>query len=450
MSLNLPKKLIEIALPLEQINAAAGHEKHIRQSHPSTLHLWWARRPLAAARAVIFASLVDDPSAVPEEFPTEPAQRKARERLFHLTQQLVQWENISNESLLQQAREEIQRSWARWCRKSGENPRKLPPFHDPFAGGGSLPLEAQRLGLEAHASDLNPVAVVINKAMIEIPPRFASRPPVNPEARRTFGSQSGWQGAAGLAEDIHYYGQWVRSEAEKRVGHLYPKATTPDGQKVTVIAWLWARTVASPNPAFANIQVPLISSFWLSAKPGKLTWLEPVVQGREYTFAVRKGNPPKEEQERIGVGTKLGRGAHFRCILSDSPISPDYIKAEGTAGRMGTRLMAMVVDGERARSFLPPDESVAELALKIEAAWRPEGEIPARLTGGTCYGYGMHEWGDLFTSRQLVLLTTLSDLAAEAKDRVRRDAINAGMQDDGSRLSESGTGVTAYAEAIST
>jgi putative DNA methylase len=288
------KKLIEIAIPLEAINAASAREKSIRHGHPSTLHLWWARRPLAAARAVIFCQMVDDPSAVPEEFPTDVDQENERLRLFALISELVQWENTTNEEVLNRAREEIRRSWRRCCADNADhpeaaelfNPDKLPGFHDPFAGGGALPLEAQRLGLEAYASDLNPVAVLINKAMIEIPPKFAGMPPVNPEARsKKQLIAREWKGAEGLAEDVRYYGQWMRDEAEKRIGHLYPKLKiTPEmvndsenprpdlkpyeGQELTVIAWLWARTVKSPNPAFSKTEVPLASTFILSSKSG--------------------------------------------------------------------------------------------------------------------------------------------------------------------------------------
>src|SRR5262245_59164131 len=207
------KKLIEIALPLEAINKAAAREKSIRQGHPSTLHLWWARRPLAAARAVIFSQMVDDPSSRPELFPTEEEQEAERQRLFRIIERLVQWENTTNEAVLEEARAEIRASWQRTCEDNKDHPRaaelfdpdKLPAFHDPFAGGGSLPLEAQRLGFEAYASDLNPVAALINKAMIEIPPKFAGRPPVNPESRR--GAEllaREWPGAQGLAADVRY------------------------------------------------------------------------------------------------------------------------------------------------------------------------------------------------------------------------------------------------------
>ena len=309
------KKLIEVALPLEAINAASAREKMPGiGAHPRGLHLWWARRPLATARAVIFTQMVDDPSAVPEEFPTEPEQEAERQRLFQLIEQLVLWENTTNDALLQKARNEIWRSWRRTCADNEDDPRaaelfdpeSLPAFHDPFAGGGSLPLEAQRLGLEAHASDLNPVAVLINKALIEIPPKFAGGAPVNPESREGKGSTDAvWKGAAGLAEDVRYYGKWMRDEAEKRIGNLYPKIEVtaamvrerPDlkqyvGRKLTVIAWLWTRTVKSPNPAFASVDVPLASTFMLSTKKGKEAYVEPVIEDGGYRFAVKVGTPP--------------------------------------------------------------------------------------------------------------------------------------------------------------
>ena len=295
MTKPIRKKLIEVALPLEAINKASAREKSIRHGHPSTLHLWWARRPLAAARAVIFAQMVDDPSSWPDLFPTEKKQEKERQRLFRIIEDLVQWENTTNETVLQKAREEIWTSWRRACAENADHPKakelfdreRMPAFHDPFAGGGALPLEAQRLGLDSYASDLNPVAVLINKAMIEIPPRFAGKPPVNPERDLHIH----WKGTQGLAEDVRYYGQWMRQEAEKRIGHLYPKIEVTAamakgradlkayvGEKLTVIAWLWARTVKSPNPAFAQVDVPLASTFVLSTKAGKAAFIEPVVE----------------------------------------------------------------------------------------------------------------------------------------------------------------------------
>ena len=461
------KKLIEVALPLEAINAASAREKSIRHGHPSTLHLWWARRPLATARAVLFSQLVDDPSSRPELFPTEEDQSQERQRLFRIIEELVKWENTTNETVLEQAREEIRRSWRRTCEDNRDHPRaaelfdpdRLPAFHDPFAGGGSIPLEAQRLGLEAHASDLNPVAVLINKAMIEIPPRFAGRPPVNPEARRGRGStEAQWKGAAGLAEDVRYYGKWMRDEAEKRIGHLYPKieVTTemvqerPDltpyvGRKLTVIAWLWARTVKSPNPAFADVDVPLASSFMLSTKSGKEAYVEPVIENDGYRFTVKVGTPPDEAKN----GTKLARGANFKCVMSGSPMGGNYIKAEGKAGRMGARMMAIVAEGDRERVCISPIDKHEAIPKLAEPSWKPELMVPT-----PCHDvdrlpmYGMPTWGDAFTPRQLVALTTLSDLVGEARERVRQNATDAGIGDDSTPLRDGGDGAMGYAEGV--
>jgi putative DNA methylase len=611
------KKLIEVALPLEAINQASQREKSIRHGHPSTLHLWWARRPLAAARAVIFAQMVDDPSAHPDLFPTAEAQEAERRRLFKIIEDLVQWENTNNEDVLKAARDEIWASWQRTCEANKNHPRaaelfnpeKLPAFHDPFAGGGALPLEAQRLGLEAYASDINPVAVLINKAMIEIPPKFAGRPPVNPEARsewkgvrneyalqrddrlaesdgggpgtlpadpeaaaggnlqhafpdhpghhlgpgqhrggldqgigqgegtfpggssglagrsgnaadpvRAVGMVSGirdpqspwpagrgqpdaddaapavqeglsgeerdtsgvpltphssslfprqWRGAQGLAADVRYYGQWMRDEAERRIGHLYPKievtaemaADRPDlkllvGQKLTVIAWLWARTVRSPNPAFAGVEVPLALTFMLSTKAGKEAWVEVVRKDqsdpsdRAYAFTVRTrashGAPPPEAKN----GTSAGKRAAFKCVMSGTPITYDYIRAEGQAGRMGARLMAIVAEGERGRVYLPPTPEHEAIAREARPHDVPETELPPKALGFSVQEYGMTRWCDLFTPRQLVALTTFSDLVGEAMARVKRDALAAGLPDDNKPLRDGGTGATAYAEAV--
>ena len=414
--------------------------------------------------------MVDDPSANADLFKTEKAQEKERQRLFKIIEDLVQWENTTNEEVLEKARAEIWQSWRRACANNVDDPRakelfdrnKLPAFHDPFAGGGALPLEAQRLGLEAYASDLNPVAVLICKAMIEIPPTFAGRPPVNPQARaeKTLAARQ-WKGAQGLAEDVRYYGQWMRDEAEKRIGHLYPKIEItsemakerPDlkplvGQKLTVIAWLWARTVKSPNPAFRDVDVPLASTFVLSTKAGKEAYVEPVIENGSYCFRVKVDKP--KDAEAVKNGTKLGRGANFRCVMSGTPISADYIKAEGQAGRMGARLMAIVAEGERGRVYVAPTREHAAIVEKASPDWKPEGDVPARLTGGTCVPYGLRQWGDLFTPRQLVALTTFSDFVQEAMARGESDAVAAGLPDDGNSLSQGGTGAKAYAEAVAT
>ena len=460
------KKLIEVALPLDAINKASKREKSIRHGHPSTLHLWWARRPLAAARAVIFAQMVDDPSANPDLFKTEQAQERERQRLFRIIEQLVLWENTTNEVVLEQARKEIWQSWRRACAENADHPRAkelfdrhvLPAFHDPFAGGGSLPLEAQRLGLEAHASDLNPVAVLINKAMIEIPPKFAGKPPVNREAQggERLMDQT-WRGAQGLAEDVRHYGRWMRDEAKKHVGHLYPRVLVtkemaqdrPDleryaGHELTVIAWLWARTVKSPNPAFADVEVPLASTFVLSKKKGREAYVDPVIEHGHYRFTVKVGEAPKTATQ----GTKIARGGNFRCLLSGTPISEDYIRAEGQAGRMNDRLMAIVAEGERGRLYVEPTAEHEAAAQAAAPEWRPSLQMPDNRRWFSPPLYGLGSFGDLFTDRQLVALTTFSDLVAEARERVQQDAVAAGLSDDGVPLREGGEGATAYAEAV--
>lgn len=467
-----PKKLIEVALPLEAINAAAAREKSIRHGHPSTLHLWWARRPLAAARAVIFAQMVNDPGYQRElGYGVNKKEAEARrERLFAIIRDLVQWENTDNEDVLQRARDAIWGSWRETCHLNRHhpqaaerfNPEVLPGFHDPFAGGGALPLEAQRLGLAAHASDLNPVAVMINKAMIEIPPRFAGRAPIGPipaEEKQKKLPQN-WQGAQGLAEDVRRYGHWLRQEAEKRIGHLYPKiritaamaAERPDlkplvGQELTVIAWLWARTVRSPNPAFADVAVPLAASFVLSSKKGKEAWVAPQIDGKHYRFTVRTGTPPEDAKN----GTKAsGRGADFFCLLSGSPIDGKYIKKEGMDGRMGAKMMVIVAEGKKGRIYLSPTEEMENIAHSAQADWYPTGEVPAKLTGGTCVPYGMNEWGKLFTPRQLVALTTFSDLIDAARAKIAADyrAAHPASADDDTPLASGGNGAQAYADAV--
>jgi len=431
------KKLIEVALPLVAINAASAREKSIRHGHPSTLHLWWSRKPLATCRAVLFASLVDDPSEHPEEFPTEQAQEKERERLFRLIEELVKWENSNNESVLRQVRAEILKS-------TGGNP---PPVLDPFAGGGSIPLEAQRLGMEAHAGDLNPVAVLITKALVEIPPKFAGRAPINQEARQSL-LGSDWSGARGLADDIRYYGKWMRDEAERRIGHLYPKVTLPKeygGGEATVIAWLWMRTVTCPNPA-CGAQMPLTSKWWLSKKKGKEAWVEPHVDHTVTPPAIRfsvetgKGKPQD--------GTVNRQGA--RCIACGTAVPFDHVRSEGRAGRMGSQLVAIVAEGQRGRVYLAPAEEHVAIATGAKPGWKPEAVLPHNPRDFKTPNYGMHTFGDLFTSRQLIALTTFSDLVQEAREKVLADASSTGLPLDGVSLNDGGTGANAYADAVAT
>ena len=466
-----PKKLIEVALPLDDINAAAAREKSIRHGHPSTLHLWWARRPLAAARAVIFAQMVNDPG-YQRELARGVNKKEAearRARLFAIIRDLVQWENTDNEEVLQAARDAIWDSWRETCHLNRHHPQaatlfnldELPGFHDPFAGGGALPLEAQRLGLAAHASDLNPVAVMINKAMIEIPPRFAGRAPIGPipaEEKQKKLPQN-WQGAQGLAEDVRRYGHWLRQEAEKRIGHLYPKirisaemaAERPDlkplvGQELTVIAWLWARTVRSPNPAFAGVEVPLAASFVLSSKKGKEAWVASEIDGKNYRFTVKTGTPPEDAKN----GTKAARGANFICLLSGSPIDGNYIKNEGMSGRMGTKLIAIVAEGKKGRIYLSPNEELETLALSVQQSEKPTTPLADDPRNFWTPAYGLKTFGDLFTPRQLLALTTFSDLIGEAREKIAADYRVAHPASDGddTPLAEGGNGAQAYADAV--
>src|SRR5579875_3159458 len=592
------KKLIEVALPLEEINRAAAREKSIRHGHPSTLHLWWARRPLAACRAVLFAQLVDDPSSHPDQFPTEEAQEQERKRLFEIIENLVKWENSNNEAVLAAARAEIMKS----C--DGNPPAVL----DPFCGGGSIPLEAQRLGLKAYASDLNPVAVLITKALIEIPPKFANKPPVNPAARSEwrgarsekegggaeralqgddrlgqgdgggagglpFGarpaargnvrdalatnqgcdldsgqhrgrldagiepgegavpgdrsrfaggdgdpsdavrrsrmvssradphaalaagrgqpnsdhdaaeSEEGsegrevrneshaaspshssllfthsYYGAQGLAEDVRYYGKWMRDEAEKRIGHLYPKVRVTAemakdrddlkglvGKELTVIAWLWARTVKCPNPA-CGATMPLVRSFWLSTKKGKEAWIEPIIDksANAVRLTVKRGigRPPES--------SKTGRGAKFRCLICSQATEDQHVKDEGTAKRMGAQLMAVVAEGSAGRVYLAPSDEQERTAYSAKPKWSPGEELPYEPRAIWCTLYGLKTYRDLFTARQLVALTTFSDLVGEARERVLKDARASGMADDSKGIDEGGLGATAYADAVAT
>jgi len=468
------KKLIEVALPLDVINAASAREKSIRHGHPSTLHLWWARRPLAAARAVIFAQLVNDPSGKwelenPGKLP--PNHLKAswaakRKQLFSIIEDLVVWENTTNEEVLEKARNEINKSWRDVCELNKDhpdahelfNPDLLPALHDPFSGGGTIPLEAQRLGLEAYASDLNPVAVLINKAMIEFPPKFSGQTPIGPiqygKAAPTF--QDKWTGSTGLAEDVRRYGAWMKNEAQKRIGKMYPAIeiteamakNRPDldvlvGEKLTVIASIWARTVYSPNPIYRHVKVPLVSTFILSNKPGKEAYIEPEINGDNYKFTVKTGRIPLE----LETGTSAGKRAAFLCLLSHAPIDYAYLREEGKANRLGAKLMAIVAEGKKGRVYLDPTEQYERSIELFQTTWKPTTE-----TYGKCRvnvgGYGLTTWDKLFTTRQLISLTTFSELVIEAIDKIHSDALLAGMPDDGKGLDEGGIGALGYAQAI--
>ncbi len=507
------KKLIEVALPLKEINQEASREKSIRHGHPSTLHLWWARRPLAACRAVLFAQLVDDPSSDPafkRPDGTVDEERAAlkRKELFNLIKELVKWENSNNESIINKARAEIARCIASRKIELGELKKETiifghnegkehptgpishqgitayemelmrcrpevvnhflakyaPPVLDPFAGGGSIPLEAQRLGLRAHASDLNPVPVLINKALIEIPPKFAGLPPVNPEYRNKKEMVARqWKGAQGLAEDVRWYGKWMRDEAEKRIGHLYPKVKITQemiddgredlkpylGQELTVIAWIWARTVPSPDPSVGGKHVPLVRSFWLSKKKGKEAYIQPVVDKAKgtYEFKVRVGKPTDGFDP--GKGTVNRKGGI--CLLTGTPMPFSYIRTEGQYGRMRTRLIAIVAEGNRERVYVNPLYKHTYQATLAQPNWFPEAKLPNNTRDFRPPIYGMLTYADLFTPRQLTALTTFSDLVKEAREKVLNDAKKANiLPDDNRPLNDGGTGPQAYADAVAT
>lgn len=431
------KKLIEVAIPLEAINAASAREKSIRHGHPSTLHLWWARRPLAACRAVLFAQLVDDPSSLPDQFPTPEAQEAERKRLFAIIEDLVKWENSTNEEVLERARAEIRRS----C--GGE----LPPVYDPFSGGGSIPLEAQRLGLPAYGSDLNPVAVMIGKAMIEIPPKFKNMPPIHPGIRE----RSFYRNAEGLAEDVKHYGEWMREKAWERIGHLYPQVDLPKeygGGKATVIAWIWTRTVPSPDPAFSDAQVPIASSFMLSTKKGQEAWVEPLVDkhAKTISFRVRTGGT-KAELAKAAEGTKAGRGANFVCLMSGTAITPDYVKKKLQNKEGSEQMIAIVAEGSRRRFFVSPDAKHEESA-NVD---RPTANYDVRIAKHPQYmgvmSYGFDTYSELYTSRQLTALAVFSQLMADLKAKVAEEA-QILKEGDGRRLSEGGSGSASYADAL--
>ena len=439
------RKLIEVAIPLAAINEQSAREKSIRHGHPSTLHLWWARRPLATARAVLFAQLVDDPGEHIDVFRAEAVERgeaevdawasrkvaQERERLFDLITRMVDWDNLNDEALFDLVRAEILRS------TNGKPPAIL----DPFAGGGTIPLEAQRLGLEAHASDLNPVAVLINKAQIEIPPKFAGRPPIFVDAA---GEKNEWPKATGLAEDVRRYGGWIRDEAERRIGDSYPKALLPDGSSGTVIAWLWARTVTCPNPA-CGIELPLVRSWWLGKKKGKEAFIVPSVVGGVVQFDV------SHDVARAPVsgddGTVGRSGA--TCVSCGAAVPLTYIREQGRSVGLGRSLMVTVADVGRRRVYLPASDDDRRAADVAAPADVPSGNLPTNPRDFKTPNYGLNTFASLFTNRQLTALTTFSDLVIEARERVMTDALSAGMP-EGERLEGGGDGAAAYADAVAT
>ena len=422
------KKLIETGIPLRTINEESAREKSLRHGLPSTLHLYWARRPLATTRSILFAQLVDDPSAHPDRFPTEEEQDRERKRLQLLMERLAKWENIHDTDLYKEARQAILDS----------NDGIMPDVLDPFAGGGAIPLEAQRLGLKAQASDLNPLAVTINKALIEFPSIFFNQPSVHPTEGTKASDKSG-----GLADDIRYYGKVLRDKAFEKVGHLYPKVKDENDTEHTVIAWIWARTVTNPNPA-NPVQVPLVRSWWLSKKKGHEAWVEPIVASDgSISYKVHHDDQgPTGEQE----GTVDRKGAV--SIVDGTPIALEYIRSEGRAGRLGARLIAVVGDSSAGRVYVSPSAFQGRVADVEEPSDKPMELLPERALGFRIQAYGAKLWSDLFTNRQLTVLTTLADTVAEVQELVLADALAAGMP-EGKPLADGGNGARAYADAVS-
>ncbi len=473
--IKVPRKLIEVALPLDEINEACAYEKLPGiGAHPRSMHLWWARRPLAAARAIIFAQLVNDPGFQQGEgFRYGVNKRDAvieRQRLFGILRELAKWQNVHDEGLLQQARDEITRSWSEVCNLNKDHPdavrlfdpSKPPALHDPFAGGGAIPLEAQRLGLEAYATDLNPVSVLINTSMIVVPPLFKNKAPVglrvDDDDDGSLRLERSWLGISGLAEDIRRYGVLLEKSAREKLDGIFPEAIVTEdiardredlepmiGAKLPVLAWMWTRTVRSPNPAFSDCEVPLASTYVLSTKRGKKAYVVPQVNGSEYTFVVKKGEPSPAARKGARASA---RGANFQCVLSGSPISAEYIRSEARAGRLGMRLMAIVAKGRRGKLYLTPSAEAEEVATTLTPEWLPNTEFFQQALGFRIGNYGMTKWSDLYTPRQLVVLTTLCNLIQQMHSEIKTDALRAEFSEDETPLESEGRGARAYADAI--
>lgn len=436
MTIAYKKKLIEVALPLPEINDASAYDKMPGIGpHPKGIHHWWARLPLPTARAVLFASVVTDPSDDPAwKDKGEEEQDAERERLFDIIRRMMVKKLHTQPKVYAEARAEM----LKHC------DGKLPPVFDPFAGGGSIPLEAARLGFEAHAADLNPVAVLLNKCNLELAPRWTGQAPVNPQARMEHTGAPHWEGTRGLAEDVRYYGRKIREEAQKKIGRLYPKVRLPNeygGGDANVIAWFWVRTVASQDPAARGAHVPLLNTFWLSTKDGNLAWLEPVVDraAGTYRFEVKTGTPA--DKNAIRAGTKMGRRA-FRCLLSGEPLEYAYIRAQAKEQKLGCVLTCIVAEKKGGRIYLPADAEHELLGRINEATWKPE-----EIVTTPCHDvdrlpmYGMPIWSDAFTPRQLTALATLTDLVKDMPAVIKVDAQRAGLSIEDS---------DAYAKTVST
>lgn len=416
-----PKKLIEVALPLPEINDASAYDTMPGiGAHPKGIHLWWGRKPLPSARAVLFASVVDDPSSHPDKFPTEDAQIAERERLFDILRNLMQKKSHAKPEIYAKAHDEMLKHCG----------GKLPPLLDPFAGSGAIPLEAARLGFVSHAADLNPVAVLLNKCNLELVPRWLGQKPINPKMHNdVLKSQIVKSGAWGLAADMRYYGDLIRSRAIEKIGVSYPKIALlkeNGGRDANIIAWLWARTVASPNPVTSGAHVPLVSTYWLSSKKGGERWLKPIIDTKAYTYHFEIGTGLPSNRAQTSAGTQIGRTG-FRCIFTDTIIPFDYIRQEAINGRMQCKMIAVVAETQYGRVYLPANDDQQKIALQVTPDGYPDTDIPEHALGFRVQNYGIRKHWQLFSSRQLMAMTTFSDLIRDVATDINTDALQAGL-----------------------
>ena len=414
------RKLIEVALPLEAINRESAREKSIRHGHPSTLHLWWARRPLAACRAVLFAQLVDDPSARPEEFPTEEDQTRERARLFNLIERLVVWENIDRRGT---PRRSARRDPQEHGRQPATDPRPLRrrrvhPARGPATRprGPCLRPQPRRC---AHQQGPHRDPAQVGRTTPSLP-RRRRQPP-----RRLAPRHRSRRGRPPLrAVDARRSREAHRPPLPQ--GH--PAQTAP---QAPVIAWIWARTVTCPNPA-CGIEMPLARSFWLSKKKTRPAWIDPSWrQGRVASRSTAGPGGPRPD------GTVGRKGAI--CVACQTPVDLKYVREFGRTMGLGQQLVAVVAEGNRQRVYVHPTPEQEQVAAASDLRADDPGDgTPASERWFPCPGYGMDQHWKLFTNRQLVALTTFSDLVGEARDRAEKDAITAGLP---------ATDAAAYADA---
>ena len=423
------KKLIEVALPLEDINRESVKQKTGRPKtgYPTTLHKYWAQRSVATARAAIWSSLVDDPSSHPEKFPTADLQKKERLRRFDILRKLILWESTADASLWAEARKIAEED----CGGS------LPPFIDPFAGSGAIPLEALRLGMSAHASDLNPLAVTIQHMLVEWPQKFANKPAVH---RRNKGGLSASTAFGNLAADVLAYGEDINEKLRGRIGEFYPPVTDSFGKEIEPGVFMWARTVPCPNPA-CGVLTPLVKDWKLSTRSG--AHIRPVIDraAKTINFAVQHDGVVPEPSFN---GRKGGA-----CLMCEAPIDFVWIRKQGVAGLINHRLMAIAAGDDYSWAFYQPTSEHESVALTVpDSTWVPRGDIPNNTRDFRTQLYGMATWASLFTPRQMLALTTLQDIIRETEADIDSDAVAAGYVSGGEPLSRGGTGAHAYAQLV--